>query len=154
MDVKAPTPGSELPPPLAVGPSFLLDVSGMMCGGCASRVKTILSTDERVDSAVVNLLMGTAAVRLQTGAVGDGLVAEELAVRLSQCGFPAKKRAISAGVGESVRKWKEAAERKEVLLVRNRNRVAFAWTLVALCCGSHASHVLHSLDIHFAHGEF
>ncbi|ONK75069.1 uncharacterized protein A4U43_C03F12990 [Asparagus officinalis] len=45
-------------------------------------------------------------------------------------------------------------ERKEELLNRSRNRVAFAWTLVALCCGSHASHLLHSVGIHVAHGPF
>ena len=37
------------------------------------------------------------------------------------------------------------AARKEELLLRSRGRVA--WTIVALCCGSHASHILHSLGI-------
>ncbi|KAF5468647.1 hypothetical protein F2P56_012787 [Juglans regia] len=46
------------------------------------------------------------------------------------------------------------AKKKEELLANSRNRVAFAWTLVALCCGSHASHILHSLGIHVAHGSF
>ncbi|KAK1308498.1 hypothetical protein QJS10_CPA09g00519 [Acorus calamus] len=42
------------------------------------------------------------------------------------------------------------AEKKEELLRRSRNGVAFAWTLVALCCWSHASH---SIGIHSAHGR-
>ncbi|KAI4379620.1 hypothetical protein MLD38_005896 [Melastoma candidum] len=40
------------------------------------------------------------------------------------------------------------------MLSRSRNRVAFAWTLVALYCSLHASHVLHSLGIHVACGSF
>lgn len=136
--------------------SVLLDVGGMMCGACAARVRSILSADDRVESAVVNMLTETAAVRLGPGGLEDGdagRVAEELAGRLTECGFPAKRRRSGLGVGENVRKWREMAERKEELLVRSRNRVAFAWTLVALCCGSHASHILHSLGIHVAHGK-
>uniref|UniRef100_A0A2N9GWQ0 HMA domain-containing protein n=1 Tax=Fagus sylvatica TaxID=28930 RepID=A0A2N9GWQ0_FAGSY len=45
--------------------SALLDVSGMMCGGCVSRVKSLLSADDRVDSAVVNMLTETAVVKLK-----------------------------------------------------------------------------------------
>lgn len=135
--------------------SVLLEVGGMMCGACASRVRSILAADERVESAVVNMLMETAAVRLRTGAAAEEeAVAEELAARLTECGFPSRRRTRSgSGVGENVRKLKEMAQRKGELLARSRNRVAFAWTLVALCCGSHASHLLHSLGIHVAHGE-
>ncbi|XP_020104615.1 copper-transporting ATPase PAA2, chloroplastic [Ananas comosus] len=135
--------------------SVLLEVGGMMCGACASRVRSILAADERVESAVVNMLMETAAVRLRTGAAAEEeAVAEELAARLTECGFPSRRRTRSgSGVGENVRKLKEMAQRKRELLARSRNRVAFAWTLVALCCGSHASHLLHSLGIHVAHGS-
>lgn len=48
-------------------PSLLLDVGGMMCGACASRVRTILVSDQRVESAAVNMLAETAAVRLRSG---------------------------------------------------------------------------------------
>lgn len=116
-----------------------------MCGACASRVKSILSSDARVDSAAVNMLTETAAIRLRTG---DGGVGEELARLLTECGFPSKPRVSGEGVGENVKKWKEMAARKEVLLAQSRGRVVFAWTLVALCCGSHAPHILHSLGIH------
>ncbi|PKI70052.1 hypothetical protein CRG98_009515 [Punica granatum] len=132
----------------------LLDVSGMMCGGCVSRVKSLLSADERVDSVVVNMLTESAAVKLTPEVEGGDSVAEDLAARLTECGFPSKRRASGNGVAENVKKWKEMAKKKDELLVRSRNRVAFAWTLVALCCGSHASHILHSLGIHVAHGSF
>ncbi|MBA0694001.1 hypothetical protein Goari_004336, partial [Gossypium aridum] len=66
----------------------------------------------------------------------------------------AKRRVSGIGIAENMRKWKEMLKKKEELLVKSRNRVAFAWTLVALCCGAHASHILHSLGIHFGHGSF
>jgi Cu2+-exporting ATPase len=95
------------------------------------------------------MLTETAAVRL-TNEVTEN-VAEDLAARLTECGFPAKKRVSGLGVDEKVRKWKETVAKKEALLVDSRNRVVFAWTLVALCCGSHASHIMHSLGIHVGH---
>ncbi|KAJ1382280.1 P-type ATPase [Sesbania bispinosa] len=132
----------------------LLDVTGMMCGACVSRVKNILSADDRVDSVVVNMLTETAAVKLKQMEEEPTSVAESLARRLSDCGFPTKRRASGSGVAENVRKWKELVKKKEELVAKSRSRVAFAWTLVALCCGSHASHIFHSLGIHIAHGSF
>ncbi|CAM8949578.1 unnamed protein product [Rhodiola kirilowii] len=133
--------------------SVLLDVSGMMCGGCVSRVKSILSADERVDSVVVNLLTETAVIRLKPEVAMSESVADNFAERLTGVGFPSKRRVSGLGVGENVRKWKETMKKKEELMVKSRNRVVLAWTLVALCCGSHASHILHSLGIHVAHGS-
>lgn len=125
-----------------------------MCGACAIRVKKLLTADDRVESAVVNMLTETAAVRLKSEVSGGGFVAEELAKRLNECGFEAKKRVAGSGVGERVKKWKEMAAKKEELVEKSKNRVIFAWTLVALCCGSHASHIMHSVGIHVAHGGF
>nr|GLL17267.1 copper-transporting ATPase PAA2, chloroplastic [Ipomoea trifida] len=135
--------------------TVLLDVTGMMCGACVSRVKSILSADDRVESAVVNMLTETAAVKLKptAAAVEEGSAAEELAKRLTDCGFPTKKRASGLGIEDKVKKWKEMVAKKEALLVESRNRVAFAWSLVALCCGAHGSHILHSLGIHVGHGS-
>lgn len=134
--------------------TVLLDVSGMMCGACVTRVKSIISADERVDSVVVNMLTETAAIKLKEE-FEDGFcsVAEELAKRVSESGFEARRRLSGMGVEAKVRKWRETVDKKEELLLKSRNRVAFAWTLVALCCGSHASHILHSVGIHIAHGE-
>nr|AYW01698.1 HMA8 protein [Morus alba] len=139
--------------------SILLDVSGMMCGGCVSRVRSVLSSDERIESVAVNMLTETAAIKLKPEVAAEAgfaaaNVADSLARRLTECGFSSKRRVSGAGVAENVRKWKETQKKKEELLVRSRNRVAFAWTLVALCCGSHASHLLHSFGIHVAHGSF
>ncbi|ANM69873.1 P-type ATPase of Arabidopsis 2 [Arabidopsis thaliana] len=131
---------------------ILLDVSGMMCGGCVARVKSVLMSDDRVASAVVNMLTETAAVKFKPEVEVTADTAESLAKRLTESGFEAKRRVSGMGVAENVKKWKEMVSKKEDLLVKSRNRVAFAWTLVALCCGSHTSHILHSLGIHIAHG--
>lgn len=125
-----------------------------MCGACVSRVKSILSSDERVESVVVNMLTETAAIKLKgNGDVVLNAAAEEFASKLTECGFPSKRRASGLGIEEKVKKWKESVERKEELMIESRNRVVFAWTLVALCCGSHASHIMHSLGIHIGHGN-
>ncbi|KAJ8442809.1 hypothetical protein Cgig2_016275 [Carnegiea gigantea] len=149
----------DVEPPAGVSPekkpadvSFVFDVTGMTCGACVSRVKGILSADEHVESVVVNMLTETAAVRLRPEVDGADATAENLARRLTDCGFEARRRFARSGVGERTRRWKEMASKKEVLLEKSRNRVILAWTLVALCCGSHASHLLHSLGIHVAHG--
>ncbi|XP_052210349.1 copper-transporting ATPase PAA2, chloroplastic isoform X3 [Diospyros lotus] len=155
VEFRAPSPGFRPQEEQQWGgesSSVLIDVTGMMCGACVSRVKSILSSDERVESAVVNMLTETVAVRLKPVEIQEDVV-EDLARRLSECGFPSKRRVSGMGVQEKVSKWKEIVEKKEALLVENRNKVTFAWTLVALCCGSHASHVLHSLGIHIAHGS-
>jgi Cu2+-exporting ATPase len=99
------------------------------------------------------MLTETAAIKLKLLDEESTSVAESLARRLSECGFPTKKRESGLGVAENVRKWKELVKKKEELLAKSRNRVAFAWTLVALCCGSHASHIFHSLGIHISHGN-
>ncbi|CAA2961601.1 copper-transporting ATPase PAA2, chloroplastic [Olea europaea subsp. europaea] len=134
--------------------TVLLDVSGMMCGACVTRVKSIIASDERVDSVVVNMLTERAAIKLKDGGEQSYPdVAEELAKKVTASGFDARKRPSGIGVEAKVKKWRETVEKKEALLLKSRNRVAFAWTLVALCCGSHASHILHSLGIHLDHGS-
>jgi hypothetical protein len=102
----------------------LLDVSSMMCGGCAAR--SILEADPLVEMAAVNLLAESAAVRLWAPAPPSA--GEELTARLTECGFPATTRrgGAAAGAGESTRKWWEMAARKEELLLWSRDRVAFA----------------------------
>lgn len=153
VEFRSPPPATSPESQRDVPPPVLLDVTGMMCGSCVTRVKSILASDGRVDSAVVNMLTETAAVKLTQESEGEESVGEDLARRLTECGFPAKRRVSGMGVDEKVRKWKETVARKEDLLLESRNRVAIAWTLVALCCGSHASHIMHSLGIHVGHGN-
>ncbi|GMY27124.1 copper-transporting atpase paa2, chloroplastic [Fagus crenata] len=82
----------------------------MMCGGCMSRVKLLLSVEDRVDSVVVNMLTETAAIKLKPKVAKANLVAESLAQRLMECGFPTNRRVSRMGVTEDVKKWKENSE--------------------------------------------
>ena len=84
--------------------TVLLDVTGMMCGACVSRVKSILSSDDRVDSVVVNMLTETAAIKLKKAA--ELPAGEEFAEKLTQCGFPTKMRESGLGIQEKVKKWR------------------------------------------------
>ena len=55
--------GSQMPaqsPPLV-----LLDVGGMKCGGCSAAVKRMLAARPDVESAAVNLITETAAIRFR-----------------------------------------------------------------------------------------
>ncbi|KAK4487609.1 hypothetical protein RD792_005742 [Penstemon davidsonii] len=80
--------------------TVLLDVTGMMCGACVTRVKSILSTDERVDSVVVNMLTETAAIKLKEKVGLDFAgVGEELAKRVTASGFDARRRVSGIGSG-------------------------------------------------------
>jgi|UniRef100_A0A2N9GZR2 Cu+-exporting ATPase len=79
----------------------------MMCGGCVSRVKSLLSVDDRVDLVVVNMLTEAAAVKLKPEVVKANLVADSLAQRLTECDFPTKRRVSGMGVTKNVKKWKE-----------------------------------------------
>ncbi|KAG5591088.1 hypothetical protein H5410_041602 [Solanum commersonii] len=73
VEFKVPASGTEQQVQLKNDETMaLLDVSGMMCGACVSRVKAILSVDDRVDSAVANMLTETAAVKLKADAAETG----------------------------------------------------------------------------------
>ena len=135
--------------------SVVLDVEGMMCGACVARVRNVLKSQPNVESVAVNMLTETAVVRLSSSlSFHDSFSsANLLASRLTECGFPSKKREATED-RRSQEKILDLAKKREISLSRSNARVAFAWTLVALCCGTHATHWLHSLGIHFAgHGK-
>lgn len=52
-------------PPVHAGEQVLLDVGGMKCGGCSAAVKRMLLARPDVESAAVNLITETAAVRFK-----------------------------------------------------------------------------------------
>ncbi|KAL2610661.1 hypothetical protein R1flu_029234 [Riccia fluitans] len=132
--------------------SVILDVQGMMCGGCVARVRNLLRADERVNTVAVNMLTETAAIRLKPSAVLGGedksKLGVELASHLTTCGFPSKPRLAEKVEGSVFEKREALARKREELLVKSRGQVAFAWGLAALCCGTHATHFLHSVGIH------
>ncbi|PWA81698.1 heavy metal-associated domain, HMA [Artemisia annua] len=70
---------------------ILLDVKGMMCGGCTSSVKRILENQAQVSSADVDLATETATVwpvsEAKVTPNWQKVVGEELAKNLTNCGF-------------------------------------------------------------------
>lgn len=142
--------------------SVVLDVEGMMCGGCVARVRNVLKAEPNVETVAVNMLTETAVVRLSpssllassSSTLQDSVaLAESLVARLTECGFPSKMRQASQD-SSSQKKISDLAKKREASLGKSSARVAFAWSLVALCCGTHATHWLHSLGFHFAaHGS-
>lgn len=84
---------------------LLLDVQGMKCGGCVSRVKRILEENNSVTQATVNLATETALVR---AALADEAtdhaerlqtLGKELTEALSQAGFKSTLRSADDATG-------------------------------------------------------
>ncbi|KAI4296361.1 hypothetical protein L6164_036325 [Bauhinia variegata] len=75
---------------------IILDVAGMVCGGCAANVKRILENQPQVSSASVNLTTETAIVWPVSEAKADPnwqkQLGEALARHLTSCGFKSSPR--------------------------------------------------------------
>ncbi|GAX72668.1 hypothetical protein CEUSTIGMA_g124.t1 [Chlamydomonas eustigma] len=137
-------------------PLVLLDVGGMKCGGCSAAVKRMLSARPDVESAAVNLITETAAVRFRGP---PGLLASEAVAMLTAKGFPSKIR--SSGMGEPVSGADASAAALETEQRREEDartsliNLGVAWGLVSVCCIHHLGHLLHVLGQHsYAHSSF
>ncbi len=136
----------------------LLDVQGMMCGACVARVRNLLQSHEEVQSVAVNMVTETAAICLNTHSPSsssssakdksDNSRGSELAAYLTACGFPSQQRDAVGKEKSVAKKREEMARKREELQLKTTGQVAFAWALVALCCGTHVTHLLHTIGIH------
>lgn len=98
---------------------MLLDVTGMRCAGCVSRVKVLLERESAVQAASVNLATETAMVRVLLPALAPGGPALETSSRGG-----AAKEATLAAVG--------GAEDVELGLPREQQSSAHQQQLAAL----------------------
>jgi len=131
--------------------TVLLEVREMMCGGCSAAVKRVLESDERVSSASVNLLTGTAAVLLDQKVAPSDQVALELAAKVTGKGFPSDVR-MEEELSSMVER---ARKRKDDELEETGRSLLYAWGLVGLCTTHHLGHHLHHLGLHsIAHTPF
>ncbi|MEW5301160.1 MAG: hypothetical protein WDW36_004037 [Sanguina aurantia] len=113
----------------------------MKCGGCSAAVKRILQARADVDSAAVNLLTETAAVRVRGSAVALG---PELATWVTSKGFPSNVRPAQPSALQA-----DAADAKRVADARRSDMdLAFAWGLLLICGTHHLGHVFHLLGYH------
>ncbi|KAL6749213.1 hypothetical protein V8C86DRAFT_1048190 [Haematococcus lacustris] len=129
----------------------VLEVGGMKCGGCSAAVRRILTAQPEVQSAAVNLLTETAAVKFR----GDAAVlGPHVASLLTAKGFPSQVREAAGEqdsldpsvAGASAAGRKAAAREQEAQ--RSQRMLLMAWGLAAVSASHHAGHVLHLLGQH------
>ncbi|XP_076921193.1 copper-transporting ATPase PAA1, chloroplastic-like [Bidens hawaiensis] len=79
---------------------ILLDVRGMMCGGCASSVKRILENQSQVSSASVDHTTETAIVwpvsEVKATPNWQKVIGQEIAKNLTNCGFDSNVKGEAA----------------------------------------------------------
>lgn len=73
--------------PLYCAEPYLLDVSGMSCGGCVSNVKRVLLTQPGISGVGVNLVMNMASI--DTTTIENARAAADA---LTRAGYPTKLR--------------------------------------------------------------
>ncbi|KAF7803719.1 copper-transporting ATPase PAA1, chloroplastic [Senna tora] len=141
-DVNPKLVGEEL---LAPSPDvIILDVGGMVCGGCAASVKRILENRPQVASASVNLATETAIVwpisEAKTVPNWQKKLGEALAEHLTSCGFKSSLRDSSRDSFLQV--FERKLEEKRRLLKESGRELAVSWALCAVCLVGHLSHFL------------
>lgn len=122
--------------------TLILDVSGMSCAACSSRVQTLLERTPGVLEAGVNLTTGQARVRIPAGT----LSAADLARRITEAGY--ESRVHEAGPDREDRE--RAARKRELSRVRQALSLAAVLTLpiLVLDMGGHVFPAFH----HMVHG--
>ncbi|XP_022642035.1 copper-transporting ATPase PAA1, chloroplastic isoform X2 [Vigna radiata var. radiata] len=141
---------------------IILDVSGMVCGGCAATVKRILENRPQVSSASVNLTTETAIVwpisEAKNGPNWQKQLGEALAEHLTSCGYNSSLR-------DSTREnflqiFERKMEERHRQLRESGRELAVSWALCAVCLVGHFSHffaakapwihVFHSIGFHLS----
>ena len=155
------TPGSQ------TEDIVVLDVTGMMCAGCVSRVRQILLDEACVLGASVNLPTETAVVRVIVGAQGvhddhkyrgdhEGggdleanipaysaalqRIGERLALLLSDKGYEAKFRPFGAETSAATKVVQAKREERIRKLREKTVQVVIAWGLASACMIHHVVH--------------
>lgn len=127
----------------------ILDVTGMRCAGCVSRVKQILLDEECVVGASVNLATETAVVRVvMPGEVdievgGQGKLeelGEELAHVLTEKGYKATFRPLGSGTSAASKVVKAKREERIARLREKTFQVVVSWGLASACMLHHVAH--------------
>ena len=136
---------------------ILLDVTGMRCAGCVSRVKSLLEAQEPVIRASVNLATETAMVKVSLFTApttfdidleaqnNNNNHLEVLGVFLAQMltdnGYAATLRQSNAS-GNAAAKVAGAKRAERLQRIRDATRrLAMAWALASACILHHVTHV-------------
>ncbi|XP_028788777.1 copper-transporting ATPase PAA1, chloroplastic [Neltuma alba] len=123
---------------------IILDVAGMVCGGCAANVKRILESRPQVSSATVNLTTETAIVwpvsEAKTVPNWQKQLGEALAEHLTSCGFKSSLR--DSARDSFLQVFERKMEEKHRQLKESGRGLAVSWALCAVCLVGHLSHFL------------
>ncbi|KAI9121026.1 hypothetical protein K1719_008059 [Acacia pycnantha] len=123
---------------------IILDVAGMVCGGCAANVKRILESRPQVSYATVNLTTETAIVwpvsEAKTVPNWQKQLGEALAEHLSSCGFKSSLR--DSARDSFLQVFERKMEEKHRQLKESGRELAVSWALCAVCLVGHLSHFL------------
>jgi len=151
------------PPTFVLEDIILLDVTGMRCAGCVSRVKSLLEAEPSVTSASVNIATETAMVkvRLPPPAVdvelGQGknsippslskpnqsplaLLGTSLATMLTNHGYAAAARPLDSYGSASGKIAASKREERIRKLKEATKKLAVAWILASACLAHHVTH--------------
>ncbi|KAI8112356.1 hypothetical protein M9434_003679 [Picochlorum sp. BPE23] len=127
----------------------ILDVTGMRCAGCVSRVKQILLDEECVLGASVNLATETAVVRvvmpgdvdIEVGEQGRlEELGEQLAQILTEKGYKATFRPLGSGTSAASKVVKAKREERIARLREKTFQVVVSWGLASACMLHHIVH--------------
>lgn len=133
--------------PQEVSEAVILEVGGMKCGGCSAAVKKMLESRPDVESAAVNLLTETAAVRFRGGSPES--LGPSAAAMLSEKGFPSQVRSAEEDEGlDSIGRSNEKNAAREAEARSALISLATAWGLAGVSAAHHAGHILHLLGLH------
>ncbi|DBA94760.1 TPA: hypothetical protein ACH3X1_002307 [Trebouxia sp. C0004] len=126
---------------------LLLDVQGMKCGGCVSRVRRILEGHANVTQATVNLATETALVR---AALADEsskhaerleVLGKQLTQALGEAGFSSTLRSVDDATGASNNIVRQKREERKRRLKQATGRLIVAWVLASACLTGHLAHL-------------
>ncbi|KAL2343799.1 hypothetical protein Fmac_005084 [Flemingia macrophylla] len=121
---------------------IILDVSGMVCGGCAATVKRILESRPQVSSASVNLTTETAIVwpvsEAKDAPNWQKRLGEALAEHLTSCGYNSSLR--DSARDSFLQIFERKMEERHRQLRQSGRELAVSWALCAVCLVGHFSH--------------
>ncbi len=115
--------------------TITLDVSGMKCAGCVRAVETQLLKQPGVKSATVNLMTEAALVEIEAAS----LDAENLAIALTDIGFPSQPRWVPGDGSAADAKRLDLAERQQQETQRRQRQLAIAILLLVFSAIGHLS---------------
>ncbi|KAK7363138.1 hypothetical protein VNO77_05268 [Canavalia gladiata] len=121
---------------------IILDVSGMVCGGCAATVKRILEGRPQVSSASVNLTTETAIVwpvsEAKNAPNWQKQLGEALAEHLTSCGYNSSLR--DSARDSFLQIFERKMEERHRQLRESGRELAVSWALCGVCLVGHLSH--------------